>query len=259
MFMRMTIGVFVLVAATAFASDNGTKDAYVFRDGGITWMVGQGMSAEALQRIQSQYGDAFLWASRNGQIFVTRERFVLDSASIIVARRDSGEERQARFAEITDAAMRRGSRPRGSYVLTTEINRATISGGMSIENVVYLRNKYHSQFLWVRTKEGTWMIENTDYLDRATAFFAEERALGPEQRAVSEEESQLDREEERIEDRHDAASRKRLEEIRSRQKVVSRREQVLDERQEALEKIAEDKLWLLIDDAIRRGVARPLR
>ena len=257
--MRMTIGVFVLVAATAFASDTSNKDSYVFRDGGITWMIGQGMSADALQRIQSQYGDAFLWARRNGQIFVTREQFVLDSASIIVARRDSGEARQARFAEITDAAMRRGSRPRGSYVLTTEINRATISGGMSIENVVYLRNKYHGQFLWARTKDGTWLIDNADYLDRATAFFAEERALGPEQRAVSEEESQLDREEERLEDRHDEASRKRLKEIRSRQREVSRREQELDDRQEALEKIAEDKLWALIDDAIRRGVARPVR
>src|SRR6184192_1242179 len=146
--MRMTIGVFVLMAATAFASDNGPKDSYVFRDGGMTWMVGQGMSSEALQRIQRQYGDSFLWARRNGQTFVTHEPFVLDEARIVVARLDTGEEREVRFAEITDAAMRRASRPR-SYVLTTEINRAMISGGTSIENVVYLRNKYHGQFLWV--------------------------------------------------------------------------------------------------------------
>jgi hypothetical protein len=257
--MRMTIGVFVLVAATAFASDTSNKDSYVFRDGGITWMIGQGMSPEALQRIQSQYGNSFLWARRNGQIFVTRERFVLDSASIIVARPDSGLQRQARFAEITDAAMRRTAKRRGSYVLTTAINRALISGGMTIENVVNIRNKYDKQFLWVRTSDGTWLIEDPEYLQRATAFFAEERALGPEQRAVSEEESQLDREEERLEDRHDAASKTRLREIRSRQREVSRREEELDDRQEALEKIAEDKLWALIDDAIRRGVARPVR
>src|SRR5260370_24459409 len=100
--------------------------------------------------------------------------------------------------------MHRGLRPRGSYVLTTEINRATISGGMTIENVVYLRNKYHGQFLWLRTKEGTWLIDDADYLDPATAFFADERALGPEQRAVADEESGLDREEERLEDRHDS-------------------------------------------------------
>ena len=130
---------------------------------------------------------------------------------------------------------------------------------MSIENVVYLRNKYHGQFLWFRTKDGTWLIDDVDYLDRATAFFAEERALGPEQRAVSEEESQLDREEERLDDRHDAASEKRLEEIRGRQREVSRREQELDQREEALEKVAELKLWSLIDDAIRRGVARRVR
>jgi hypothetical protein len=154
---------------------------------------------------------------------------------------------------------RHASRARGAYVLTTEINRATISGGMTIENVVYLRNKYHGQFLWVRTKDGTWLIEDADYLDRATAFFADERALRPEQRAVAREESELDREEERLDDRHDSASEKRLEEIHSRLKEVSRREKELDQREEALEKVAEDKLWSLIDDAIRRGVARRVR
>ena len=257
--MRMTIGVFVLVAATAFASDNSTKDSYVFRDGGITWMVGQGMSPEALQRIQSQYGDAFLWARRNGQIFVTRERFVLDSAAIIVARPDSGLKRQAQFAEITDAAMRRTTKRRGSYVLTTAINRALISGGMTIENVVNIRNKYDKQFLWIRTADGTWLIEDPDYLQRATAFFAEERALRPEQRAVAEEEKKLDREEERLDKLRDAGQDVQMDEIHRRIKEVSRREQELDERQEALERIAEDKLWSLIDDAIRRGVARPVR
>ncbi|MDQ6802871.1 MAG: hypothetical protein M3041_18870 [Acidobacteriota bacterium] len=255
----MTIGVFVLVAATAFASDTGTKDSYVFRDGGITWMIGQGMSSEALQRIQSQYGDSFLWARRNGQILVTHERFVLDAARIVVARRDTGDEREARFAEITDAAMHRGSRARGSYVLAADTTRVTISQGMSIKNVKFLRDKYNDRFLWVRTKDGTWLIDDPDYLARATAFFADELALGPEQRAVADEESQLDREEERLEDRHDSAAEKRLEEIRSRQREVSRREQALDQREEAIEKVAEEKLWALIDDAIRRGVARRTR
>ena len=256
----MTIGVLILVAATALASDNGPKDSYVFRDGSITWMVGHGMSSDALQQIQSRYGNHFLWAKRNGQTFVTRERFVLDAAAIIVARPDSGLLRQAQFAEITDAAMRRAEKPRGAYVLATDIKRTVISGGdMNIENVVNISNKYNKHFLWVRTAAGTWLIEDPDYLRRATAFFAEENALGPQQKAVAEEEKKLDQEEERIEDRHDAASRDRLKEVRRLQKEVSRREQELDDRQEALEKIAEDKLWVLIDDAIRRGVARPVR
>jgi hypothetical protein len=231
----------------------------VFRDGGITWMLGEGMSPDKLKRIQSQYGDAFLWARREGQTFVTHEALVIDEARLVVARNESREQQQARLAEITDAAMHRGSRARGSYVLTTEITRATISGGMSIENVVHLRNKYHGQFLWVRAKDGTWVIDDADYLDRATAFFADERALRPEQRAVADEESELDREEERLEDRHDSASEKRLEEIHNRLREVSRREQELDQREEALEKVAEEKLWSLIDDAIRRGVARRAR
>ena len=256
--MRMTIGVLVLVAATAFASDNGSKDSYVFRDGGITWMIGQGMSPEALQRIQAQYGDHFLWARRNGLIFVTRDQFALDSASIIVARPDSGLKRQAQFAEITDAAMRRAAKPR-AYVLTSTINRALISGGMNIENVVNIRKQYDKQFLWVRNAQGTWLIEDPEYLERATAFFAEENALGPQQRAVSEEARKLDHEEERLDKLRDAGNDVDMDEIHRRIKEVSRRERELDDRQEALEKIAEDKLWALIDDAIRRGVARPVR
>jgi hypothetical protein len=100
------------------------------------------------------------------------------------------------------------------------------------------------------------LIDDPDWIDRASAFFAGELALRPEQRAVAREEAELDREEERLEKLHDAASEARLEEVHRRMVVVSRREADLDDREEAIEREAEAKLWDLIDDAIRRGVAR---
>ena len=238
--MRMTMGVFILMAATAFAHDSGRKDSYVLRDGDVTWMLGEGMSSDSLKKMQSTLGREFLWARRNGQTFVSRDA------------------QEARFAEITDAAMRHAARRRGSYVLTSTINRALISGGMTIANVVNLRNKYNKQFLWVRNADGTWLIEDPDWIDRATAFFADEIALGPEHKAVAEEARKLDHEEERLDKLRDAGKDVSMEELNRRQEEVGRREKELDERQEALETIAEGKLWALIDDAIRRGVARRL-
>jgi hypothetical protein len=69
----------------------------------------------------------------------------------------------------------------------------------------------------------------------------------------------LDQEEERLDDKSDAASRARLEEIHRKQEEAGRREAELDRREEELERVAEAKLWLLVDDAIRQGVARRLR
>src|SRR5436309_12388753 len=106
--MRMTIGVFILMAATAFAHDSGRKDSYVLRDGDVTWMLGEGMSSDSLKKMQSTLGREFLWARRNGQTFVSRDADVIDQARAVVQRKISRDKQEAGFAAITDAAIRRG-------------------------------------------------------------------------------------------------------------------------------------------------------
>ena len=145
-----------------------------------------------------------------------------------------------------------------SYVLTIDDAHNTISAGMSIERVVALRHQYSGRFLWVHRGDKTWMIRDPQWLDRAVAFFSEDMALAPEQEAVGREEEELDRQEDKLEDREDDASRAQLDEIHRRQEEVSRRQEELEERQEKLEQEAETKLWSLIDDAIKQGVARAL-
>ena len=221
-------------------------------------MLGEGMSASALKQIQERFGREFLWARRNGQTFVSHDDDLLDQARSAVQRNITRSEQERRLAAITDAAMRRDRVRHDSYVLAGDASHTTISGGTTIQDVVGVRNRYRGKFLWVRREGRTWLIEDPDWVDRATAFFARERSLAPEQAAVSREETELDREEERLEDRRDDASRPRLEQVRQRQAEVSRREAELDRREEELEREAESKLWPLVDDAIRRGVARPL-
>ena len=166
----------------------------------------------------------------------------------VIARHPSGA--------ITDAAMRRRPGRHQSYVLAADESRVTISAGTDLEDVKSIRNRYRRPFLWVRRDDQSWLIDNPDWVDRASAFFAEERALAPEQAAVSREEAELDREESRLEERRDDASRARLRDLRDRQRNISRREAELDQREDAIEREAESKLWSLIDDAVRRGVAR---
>jgi hypothetical protein len=105
----MTISVFVLVlAATAFATDTGRKDSYVFRDVDVTWMLGEGMPADALRHIQSRNGVAFLWARRTGHTFVTRDDVTLDRVRAIVARKVTRLEQERMVAAALDDAIRRG-------------------------------------------------------------------------------------------------------------------------------------------------------
>jgi hypothetical protein len=254
--MRLNIGVLttILIAGVALASDTGRHDSYVFRDGDVTWMLGEGMSASALKEIQGRFGREFLWARRSGQIFVSHDDHILDQARLAVQRNLSRSEQERRLALIADAALHRRS-----YVLAIDDTRITISSGTSIESLKGIRSRYPGRFLWVRLDGKSWLIQDPDWIDRATAFFAGELSLGPQQAAISREEAALDEEEERLDDRRDDASRARLEEVHRRQAEVSRREAELDQREEELEREAEAKLWKLIDDAIRQGVAQPAR
>jgi hypothetical protein len=252
MSMRLTIGVLIslLIAGVALASDTGRRDSYVFRDGDVTWMLGEGMSASALKEIQGRFGREFLWARRSGQIFVSDDDHVLDQARLAVQRNLTRSEQERRLALIADAALHRRS-----YVLAIDDTR-TISAGTSIESFKGIRSRYPGRFLWVCLDGKSWLIQDPDWIDRASALFAGQLSLGPQQAAISREEAALDEEEERLDDRRDDASRARLEEVHRRQAEVSRREAELDEREEELEREAESKLWVLVDEAIRQGAAK---
>jgi len=95
--------VLMLIAANVAASDS-----YVFRDGDVTYMLGQGMSSGALKQMQTRFGHEFLWVRRNGRTFVTYDGTVLDLARAAVQRKGGRSEQERRLAAITDGAIRRG-------------------------------------------------------------------------------------------------------------------------------------------------------
>jgi hypothetical protein len=145
------------------------------------------------------------------------------------------------------------------YILALSESRVTFSSGTDLADIRAARNRYRGDFLWVRRHGEQWLIADQDWVDRAVAFFAAQQTLGPQQAEVARQEAELDREEERMEDRRDDASRARLDEIHAKQAEVGAREAELDRREEELEREAVSKLWKLVDDAVRQGLAKRVR
>ncbi len=155
--------------------------------------------------------------------------------------------------------MLAASSRRDAYIISIRGN-TTISGA-NVEQLVAMQKRLNGgRYVWVRRAGREYLITDDTTVSRTQALFADEMALAPEQEAVSREESRLDHEADRLEDK-DAltpAEEKRLEELRLQLRAVAKREKQLDQKQEALEREAERGLWLLVDEAVRAGIAKPL-
>lgn len=153
---------------------------------------------------------------------------------------------------------------RGAYVLCSTGSPGCsilISSQTSVRTIKAVRARYGSaSFLWVRIDGREYVIRDRAFLDRADVLFAPAHALEPEQAKVGEEEKALDREEERLEKLagdDERLVRDRMRDLERKQREVEAREKVLDDREEELERVAENDLWRMVDDAIRSGVAVP--
>lgn len=160
-----------------------------------------------------------------------------------------------------------------AYVLSRTGGNSSMN--VSIRELKALRSRFSEDFLWFRRSGREFVISDRSVIDEAERCFKALRTLRPEQEALEERDRALDREEEALDREHDAAAdsdekrdarfderrravETRLRALEERQRDLEREERILDEREEDLEKAAEAKLDRLIDDALRRGLARPL-
>src|SRR4051794_143264 len=151
---------------------------------------------------------------------------------------------------------------RDSYVLHFGAgNSTTISG--SLEDFTGVKGTLTGDYLWVRRDGRRYVITDRVKLAEAWNYFAPERALRPQQQEIERETRKLERESDALEDTEDreltARERVRLDELHARERELGRREQALDEREEELDRLAERKLWQMVDRAIREGAARAIR
>jgi hypothetical protein len=152
---------------------------------------------------------------------------------------------------------------RDSYVLHFGAgNSTTISG--SLEDFTAVKSMLSGDYLWVRRDGRRYVITDRARLAEAWDYFAPERELRPRQREIERDTRRLERESDALEDAQDdrqltARERARLDDLHAQERDLGRREQALDEREEELDRIAERKLWQMVDRAIREGAARILR
>ena len=181
-----------------------------------------------------------------------------------------------------------------AYILSFG-NSMTVSS-VSIDEYENLRGNHSADFLWFRRAGKAYLVEDPAVLKQARALFAPLRALDPEREDLRRRQEALDDREQELDQREDEVDRKldvdsgaaddedddavapstlsdadqheleqEVSEIRARQREVQaadrdleRVERDLDAREDQIEREAEAKLWALIDEAIQKGVARPI-
>jgi DNA repair exonuclease SbcCD ATPase subunit len=140
-------------------------------------------------------------------------------------------------------------------------NSMTMSG--SLEDFMAIRGQLDGDYLWVRHGGKSYVITDRARLAEVWDYFAPQRALRPEQKEIERQTRKLEKESDALEDVDDRAltfaEQSRLEELHAQERELSRRERTLDEREEELERIAERKLWQLVDRSIDNGSARAIR
>ena len=161
------------------------------------------------------------------------------------------------WATITVAAPcgHRGDK----YVYMYGDGNTVMSGGANVEDLLVLHHHLSGEFLWVRRGGKSYVIRDSELLDRVQALFVPVRALAPEERAVEREESELDHQIDELEDLErplTSDEERRLDKLRPRRGEVHRREHELDKREDELNCQAEAKMWPIVEEAIRSGMAQ---
>lgn len=158
-----------------------------------------------------------------------------------------------------------------SYVLIHgSTNKIMTSANVNIQAALARRSEYGGEFLWFRTREGSYVIRDAATLARIDHFFDAERELDPEAerlrarlRPLEDRERELDHLIDAIED-HEGGDRTRLATLKSemrdvegRLRVLEREEEDLDHRRDAREAEAERRMFSILPELVRNGVAQP--
>ena len=165
-----------------------------------------------------------------------------------------------------------------TYVLVRGDTQIISGSTMSIESAIRKRDAYGANFIWFKSHGTEYLIRDTTTLDRIDHLFDSERELRPEAKRIEHElrplesrESELDDEIDALTDRDDgpeltAAEQQKLDRLRQEMKELrpqlrdlERQEEDIDRKRDEREAEAERRMVPILDDAVRSGVAKPVR
>ena len=174
-------------------------------------------------------------------------------------------------------ALAGGSSSRAHALCLGEISYVT---GMDIDHFVALRKTQTGDFLWFRRDGKRYLVTDAAVLDAARKALQPTDEVRRAMRDVNarlkpyhDREEEIDREdsaEDALEGRDDDAERRRLEmrrdeieaqrrALRSEMRALEEEERRLDAREREVEVVVDAEIERLADDALRRGLARPVR
>ena len=166
------------------------------------------------------------------------------------------------------------------YVLTRR-DRGTISGNVNVDVIERMHDRWPGDFLWVHRRGVEYVIRDPDVIAEARAVFADVQALQPEYARVRVDlqpleqrhaalEVQLNRlgnelstlrdeVERRQRERRMAALQIQMSSLENEMRPLHQQHQRIERRENQLVRAAEEKLRAIVDRAIARGAAVPLR
>lgn len=147
-----------------------------------------------------------------------------------------------------------------------------MSANLDLQRALAIQRHYGSHFLWVERDGAQYVIRDSATLEAIDHLFDEARAYDPDLERLREKMRPLERRESRLEKEADAISdddnrsardrarlrdlQRELRDIELQLRDYEREEERLDARHDRLEEEAERKMMPIIEDAIRRGIAR---
>lgn len=166
-----------------------------------------------------------------------------------------------------------------TYVFMHGSSNIISGSSMSLQSALAKRDTYGSDFLWFRDHGKEYVIRDEATLDRIDHLFDAAHAFDPEAKRIERELRPLERRETELDDRIDELTdrededpkltaaeeqdldrlRSEIEMVRSRMRPLERQEEEIDHKRDAAEHDAERRMVPILDEAIRSGVANPVR
>jgi bla regulator protein BlaR1 len=156
----------------------------------------------------------------------------------------------------------------------------TFANGLSSEKLETLRAKYGKTFLYVERDDKSYLVTDSETLDRVrhivfpqsqlgqqqASLGTKQAAIGTKQASVGLEQGRIgaqqafasDAERRRLESRQEELS-KRQEELSRQQEELSKQQQALGAKQESLQKQSDAQIDTVLDQAIAAGLARQVK
>lgn len=156
--------------------------------------------------------------------------------------------------------------------------------GMDIDDFVSLRKARTGDFLWFRREGKRYLVTDAGVLAAARealrptdgvrremeALNARLKPYEDREEAIDREDDALDQAEDALEARDDAAEKRRIEDrrleldaeerlLKSEMRAIEEEERRLEAREREIESVVDVEIERLADDALRRGLAQPVR